>query len=348
MSAYINPEKVHQLHDTLLKIITNGVEEMSRLLYSVLKVLESSETFHHEDYKIPKKEFDDFIKMAMNKGYINAVETSRAKLAVSPLGHEFLKQHKHYGLEMPLEPGELPHWVRFEGERYQRKHAKIKANSENPNYIEWKKLLEKSLSGGKSRFGESELEIADKATINELTIIETLLGMKLPEEFKDVLLHFSKRVYFFWSVKAPANACHLPNGNRRIEGGGLRDGGIWDLEALLLLNQERLDQIDMMDDDESLPYWENSFVFAKDGSGDYFAIDLNCHPGEVILLTHEDHSFRYPLGRSFGAFLDNWIKIGCSGYTVSDFQTFASEGSSYMDYQSESSKLIRKWLGIDV
>ncbi|WP_058300643.1 SMI1/KNR4 family protein [Gorillibacterium timonense] len=322
---------------------------MKRLLYIVLKMIASDRSFSHSDYRIPQNEFENFIKTVIHKGYIDVISLSPKKLVVSSLGHEFLQQHKQYESELPLGPDELPYWVSFEGEHDQQPRiTEDQGIWESPNYFDWKNVFEKVLSYSKEISGESELHIADKATISELMKIESMLNTKLPGEFVDVLLNFSKKVTFFWSVTNPSYGCHLSDGGRLIEGGGLRDGGLWDLDALPTLNQERLDHIDMLEEhDESLHYWENSLIFAKDGSGDYFAIDLHYLPGEVIFLSHEDHFSRYSLGKNFGAFLDNWIRIGCSGYTVRDFQAFTGCDSPYIDHKSKNSITMRRWLSIE-
>ncbi|MGP7817704.1 SMI1/KNR4 family protein [Niallia sp. 01092] len=181
----------------------------------------------------------------------------------------------------------------------------------------------------------------DKANKEEIKNIEIQIGMSLPISYKNVVQQFSKRVHFYWAV-SEENALNI--NNRLISSGSFLDGPLWDVDQLIMLNEMRRDN-EGLDEDQALDHWKYSFIFSRHGNGNYFAIDLKYHPGEVIYLASDGMMHGLRLGESFESFMDNWIRIGCAGHWGEDFELF-SDDYVYLDHTSLNSLLCKKWLGL--
>lgn len=324
-----------------------------RLLFSVLKKMQSGVTPASKEYKLSESEFIGFLSFMENKGYLRSVKKlglhSNHTYETTPKGAAFLEEHKHFQLEMPEDEEEIPHWVRFEGTVY-KPNTKAGSSAVNHHhsvklidYTQWTNHFEIALEASAQRKGTGFLNIGAQATEDEIASVEAELGLTLPESFKSVLLGCSKRIHFFWHV--PASEAYILNHEEskiHIQAGGLFDDGLWDLDKLAEYNAMRED-LDYMDDDYKR-HWAFSLAFARDGMGNYYALDLKYNVGEVIYLAHDGYYHGWRLGQDFESFFDNWIRIGCAGSFVTDFIAFSAQDSPYLSEKSANSNALKEWL----
>lgn len=201
-------------------------------------------------------------------------------------------------------------------------------------------------------------KVEAKATIEEINNIEQQLGIKLPSDFRKVLLEVSKSIKFYWfreeGLEILKNehfydefAINAPDFNSKIiTSGGILDNGLWDINGLIEYMKVR-ESYEFFDEDFPRAYWGNSLIFAGCGNGDYFAIDLKYNFGEVIYLSsnYDMHGLR--LGKNFTSFFSKWIDIGCAGHWGQDFYLFLNKDEPYIASNSKNALLIREWLGFD-
>ncbi len=273
---------------------------------------------------------------------------SKLEYAVSPKGIAFLEEHRHFELEMPTDGDEIPHWVRFEGTVYKPnpKAGSYAANRLEPaahiDYGQWTHDLEIALQASIQRGGKGMLHADAPATVEELAAVEAQLGTALPESFKRVLSGYAKKLQFYWHVPE-SEACRLDSG-LTLYNGGLFDDGLWDLDKLAEYTA-MIEDLDYLDDDYR-QHWSSSLVFARDGMGSYYAIDLKYNVGEVIYLAHDGHYHGWRLGQDFETFWDNWIRIGCAGAFVTDFIAFSAHESPYISEKTVNSATMKAWLAL--
>lgn len=327
-----------------------------RLLFSVLKHFQNGVTPNSRLYKMKEAELGDFLRFIEKKGFIQPLHKSSQKLGshsnheygTTPQGISFLEEHKHFEIEMPVDEEEIPHWIRFEGKVYRpSSYARVSLIDSREtaaliDYKQWTKNMEIAIEAITKRGGSCILNVADQATEAEISIVEAELGVAIPESFKRVLLGYSKRVHFYWHVPE-SEACTLNNeeSKQTIQAGGLFDDGLWDLDKLADYNAMRED-LDYLDDDYK-QHWVHSLIFARDGMGSYYAIDLKYNIGEVIFLAHDGHYHGWRLGQDFEAFFDNWIKVGCAGSFVTDFIAFSTQETPYLSEKSAHSNAMKEW-----
>ncbi|OUS71927.1 hypothetical protein B1748_25820 [Paenibacillus sp. MY03] len=344
-----------------------GVLKM-RLLFNLLNRIQEGITPNSKYYKMDSNEYNNFLKLLVKQGFIQSSKEIRlgyiVEYKITAKGIEFLEENKHFKFEMPKDELEIPHWVRFEGKEYKPRVKEVISTSNSNNfygnidYSHWTESMEIAIDASIQRNGSGNVQIAGKSTEEEVSKIEEELGITIPDSFKRVLLSYSKRVYFFWYVPE-SNAyllnyesCMLNNeeyyatseleSELKIQGGGFLDDGLWDLDKLVDYNSMRED-LDYLDD-EYKQQWAYSLVFARDGMGSYYAIDLKYNVGEVIFLSNEGQYHGWRLGKDFESFFANWIKIGCAGSYVKDLIAFSTLESPYVSIDSASSKTLKIWM----
>ncbi len=327
-----------------------------RLLFSVLKKMQCGVTPTSKLYRMKEAELGDFLRFIEKKGFIQSLHKSSQKLGsqsnheygTTPQGIAFLEEHKHFELEMPVDEEEIPQWIRFEGKVY-KPSSYIKLSAENGpgtagsiDHKQWTQNMEIAIAASANRGGSGLLHVTDQATEEEVSMVEAQLGAAIPESFKRVLLGYAKRVHFYWHVPE-SEACMLNDeeSKRTIQLGGLFDDGLWDLDKLADYNATR-EGLDYLDDDYK-QHWAHCLIFARDGMGSYYAIDLKYNIGEVIFLAHDGHYHGWRLGQDFEAFFDNWIKVGCAGSFVTDLIAFSTDESPYVSETSVHSKAMKEW-----
>ncbi|WP_284640778.1 SMI1/KNR4 family protein [Paenibacillus silviterrae] len=153
--------------------------------------------------------------------------------------------------------------------------------------------------GGKG----SQLVVEPPATIEQIDQIENRLGYKLPESFRNVLLHYSKHVYFRWFFP---DETIVPVRFREIFAGELG----W--------NTEWIEDLSSISDDigngygESLKYKLSFFMV---GNGDYLCLDMNQETTPVVYWSHEEDEIYY-IADSFEDYICNATELHCVGSEV--------------------------------
>lgn len=340
-----------------------------RLLYLILRRIQLTDPLTPDEVKMTPDEFERMLRFFAEHGYLNEVNQGMnrelpPKLLITPKGAEFVKDHDQLASEMPPDPTLWPHWVRFQGKMYvpprqtfvhrQATHTAI------PDYDEWRLLLQQAGDAIRARGGTVQRTVLERAaTEQELAAIEKRIGKRIPESFRGCLRAFSKRVYFSWHYSdgmglrlERTGVCeHSGNGNvpefkyGDITSGGFFDDGLWDLEKLAEYEDARIDNLHL-DEVGWQEHWQHSFLFNKDGAGNYMGIDLKYNPGEVIYLSWDRQMHGWRLGVDFLSFMDNWIRIGCAGHFGEDFLLFSAEAAPYIDHQSANSQRWTAWLGL--
>jgi hypothetical protein len=178
----------------------------------------------------------------------------------------------------------------------------------------WKKWFLQFRKGEKGR-----LELVAPATKEEVADVENHLRFALPDSFRRVVLHYSRKLSFYWNMadvlEFQLNGEHAYKyydktiSERPIMGGGFIDFKLYDLDAIGELREVGEDHY-YLEEEEEYKHWSNSFIFTRDGAGNYFGIDMKYNPGEVIylpkdgedrsrMIRHGDHRSRGTLhGRS--------------------------------------------------
>jgi SMI1 / KNR4 family (SUKH-1) len=190
----------------------------------------------------------------------------------------------------------------------------------------------------------SQLVIVQPATEHEVASVEAQLGMRLPESFRDVLLQFSARVEFWWSLPDDAE----PPIESVFSG-----GCCWDLAALPEIEQRRRGLVEGRFSNADDPYskvWHDKLAFFDVENGDQLAFDL--HGGVRQPITYlsyeggEGHS--YLLGHDFADFVDRWTLLGCPGPEDWQVLSFLSSPTSALDPHSQEATQWRQWLGLTI
>ncbi|MHA6483293.1 SMI1/KNR4 family protein [Paenibacillus sp. strain BS8-2] len=324
-----------------------------RLLYNLLDRIKEGVTPGHEYYKMDSNEYNNFLKLLAKQGFIEVSNSIRrgfsiVEYRITDKGIGFLQENNHFRLEMPSDEMEIPHWIRFEGNVYVPRVKELRAASYSRksrgiiDYSTWTKCMEFVSDASILKHGRSIVQIAGKATEEEISRIEMKLGITMPDSFKHVLMSYAKSVHFFWHVPE-SSACKLDY-ETRIQGGGFLDDGLWDLDKLMDYNVMREDSEHL--DDDCKQHWANSLVFARDGMGSYYAIDLKYNVGEVIFLSNEGQYHGWRLGEDFETFFDNWISIGCAGSYVKDLIAFSTFESPYVSIESANARKFNDWISM--
>ncbi len=167
------------------------------------------------------------------------------------------------------------------------------------------------------------LEIAPVASEQELSKVEERLGVRIPSEFRDLLLHCSRQVGMYWSL--PDEAL-LP-----IELGETPSGDFgWSLEDL--------EFPDFGGDGENLD--EQLYLqFHTAGNGD--ALLIRIEDGSVWYWSHEEDEFDL-LAKRFTIYVERATALGCIGADCGQHRQFCSEDG--LDLSLTSSELWLKWL----
>ncbi|GAB0171306.1 SMI1/KNR4 family protein [Lysinibacillus sp. CTST325] len=167
------------------------------------------------------------------------------------------------------------------------------------------------------------LEIAPVATEQELSIVEERLGVRIPSEFRNLLLHCSRQVGMYWSLPdealLPIELEETPSG----------DFG-WSLEELEFPDfggaGENLDE-------------QLYLQFHTAGNGD--ALLIRIEDGSVWYWSHEEDEFDLLAG-SFKIYTERATALGCIGADCGQHRQFCSEDG--LDLSLTSSEIWLEWL----
>lgn len=184
----------------------------------------------------------------------------------------------------------------------------------------WQHLLKRLEQQGARVY---PLEIKPVATEHELLMVEERLGVRIPSEFRNLLLHFSQQVGMYWYLPdealLPIELDDTPSG----------DFG-WSLEGL--------DFPYFGGDDENLD--EQLYLqFHTASNGD--ALLIRIEDGSVWYWSHEEDEFDLLAG-SFHNYIERVTTLGCIGADCGQHRQFCSEGG--LDLSLTSSQIWLKWL----
>jgi len=139
-----------------------------------------------------------------------------------------------------------------------------------------------------------QLDVQPPAAMEDLEAVERVLGRRLPESFRDVLLGFARAVRVFYYE----------------EDRGMMGGLEWDLERLLTIHVQFLQWEGTQGPEEWTP-WRNRLAFLPVGNGDSVTIDLGSEDGAVIYYDHEWSGMEGAvLAPNFGEFLRRVLYLG--------------------------------------
>lgn len=188
---------------------------------------------------------------------------------------------------------------------------------------------------------ETRLDVGLPASPSDLAPIEAVLGLTIPESFRDVLLRYASHIDFFWFFAKEVESPFA---------GIFRGTCEWDLAALPYLEQNRRDWIETCFPDPEEPFgsvWHNKLAFAEVGNGDVLAIDLLAKGNPVVYVSHDNpeiHGWR--LGNNFADFIDRWTQLGCVGAEDWQLRHFLPSPTSGLDSTGASAQIWRRWFGI--
>lgn len=189
------------------------------------------------------------------------------------------------------------------------------------------------------------LVFENPATENELIAIESQLGYKIPDEFRNILLTVSSHLEFKWFL---GDDFELPYEFREIFCGELH----WGTNFIVDFNKRKERWIKECFPDATNKYdkvWHNKFAFQEVGNGDYLSIDISDENyGKIVYLSHDDgdgHGFI--MSNSFGQLLTDWVDIGCPGGEDWQWLPFTTNQFSGIDSECENAIKWKKLIGLE-
>jgi hypothetical protein len=210
----------------------------------------------------------------------------------------------------------------------------------------WQERFDKSLQACAKKNGICrELIIANPATEQQISSIETELNISIPSSFRDVLLNFSKHVEVIWQL--PRNS-DIPE----IFRGVFRGDCHWNIENLIDLEKNRLDWVSQCFPNPNDAYdrvWHKKLAFQHISTGDLLALDLEVEGSPVVYLSHDGDPFHGTiLGNNFSDFIERWSLIGCVGAEDWQLEKFVSDKTHGLEPLSDKAKKWREWFELDI
>ncbi|MEM8978215.1 MAG: SMI1/KNR4 family protein [Pseudomonadota bacterium] len=192
----------------------------------------------------------------------------------------------------------------------------------------------------------TELLIDPPASLDAVEKVESSLGHELPENFKKVLLTFSKNVSFRWSLP---ESLQLPEEFKGIFCGHIH----WSLDWLVDFEEGRKDWVRKVFPNPQNPYdihWHDKLAFYEVGNGDYLSIDLSeKNFGAIVYLSHDDgegHGLR--MASSFENLIRNWTLIGGVGGEDWQWLPFYDHQASEISPVGKAAQRFQKLIGFSV
>jgi ankyrin repeat protein len=199
------------------------------------------------------------------------------------------------------------------------------------------------------------LEIDPPATEAEIRGIEVRHGLTVPAQLRELLLQFSDRVQFGWSIPSlfhPLEGLNLPRS------GGLHES-LWNLDhinkAIASFKDLRKDLADRGDGEEpnTPEMWNNQFPFAAVGEGDILTIDTSSATGPQpvrYFSSEREGLHHHAIAPDFFSFITAYTRLGCAGRNHDDWFRFIAEDDGdlrYLDPDSEGGRRWMAWLARD-
>lgn len=204
----------------------------------------------------------------------------------------------------------------------------------------WQRILDAAANHGSDC---DELIVQGPADEKEVRRVETELGRRLPEGFREVILGFSRRASLRWQLP---DETRLPEDLDEIFSGELG----WDLGTVVELERGRLEWIKECfpnQDDDYDAVWHNKFSFFSVGNGDQLAIDEDDPSGSVVYLSHDDgdgHGLK--LGENFSDYISRSSALACVGAEDWQWLPFHPGEGELLESDSALGNAWRKWFGI--
>jgi hypothetical protein len=178
----------------------------------------------------------------------------------------------------------------------------------------------------------------------QIAELESAVGTRLPDAFRDVLLTVSAHVEFRWFA---GDRTFAPPFHQNFSG-DLH----WSVDLTAQIDAERESWCSTVFGSTEDPYdavWHNKLAFYEIGNGDLIAFDLTDDKhGQVVYLSHDDgHGHGYVLAQDFQDLLDRWLPLGCTGGEDWQWLPFTVGPNSMLDPYAEPAVTWRHVLGID-
>lgn len=195
----------------------------------------------------------------------------------------------------------------------------------------------------------SKLILKEPAAEGELSDFEKILGQRIPEEFRNVLLNLSSHLEFYWNLYSEEEhrmLLPLPEPLQSIFSGNLH----FSLKEIWNAEESRKDWISILYSDLDHPYarvYHNKLAFYRVGNGDLIAIDLDEESyGKIVYLSHDgDEMHGYVLAESFTEWLEEWTRLGCVGGECWQWEAFTNNRTTGIDSRCENAALWLRTIG---
>lgn len=186
-------------------------------------------------------------------------------------------------------------------------------------WFEWKKNWEWMLECAQKKGWEtSALAMAPTVSHAAITALESKIGQRYPEDFKEVLTRYAGALGFSWSMnddKGPEEFNEVFGGGGSC-GDGRLNNALWSFSSL---EELRNDLEDWKKDCFSNPeeaydkVYYDKLPFIHVPNGDFIVFDY-LDGNSVVYLSHDDDEMHgYRLAESFTEFITLWSNIGCVG-----------------------------------
>ncbi|MBL8179907.1 MAG: tetratricopeptide repeat protein [Bryobacterales bacterium] len=194
----------------------------------------------------------------------------------------------------------------------------------SPN-AEWYEEVRRQVEGLRQARVESlQLDVQPPAAVEDVEAVERVLGKRLPESFRDVLLGFARAVRIFYYA----------------EDRGILGCLEWDLERLLPTHVQYLRWEGTQGPEDWTP-WRNRLAFLPVGNGDSVTIDLGSEDGAVVYYDHEWGKMQgVALAPNFGEFLRRVLYLGAVG--DHSYQEFL--GPDGLDVENDRAREWHAWI----
>jgi hypothetical protein len=206
----------------------------------------------------------------------------------------------------------------------------------------WVKRWQRAIGAAEKRGARNvRLEIDPPATVDEVTKVESSIGKSFPEAFRKTLIEFSRRVEFFWFLRAGDS----PPGDLD----GIFCGGCnWDLDRLpeMYGRARWLSENAFVEETPEAIIWREKLPFHQIATGDFIAIDVSSDVAQsVVYLSHElCYSHGYVLSADFLDFMNRWTAIGCPDDDI--WPRFMPEKDKFIDLRCPNTVAWCEWFGL--
>lgn len=187
----------------------------------------------------------------------------------------------------------------------------------------WIDRVEWILSIAKKRHWDyTDMVVKKPVSDKDFEVLEKDLGIKYPDDFKEVLTKYSSGLLMDWQIE---NETPLGEFDEIFCGAGY--GSLWDFSTL----RDDYDNIQgwikgcfSNPEDDYDKVWFNKVPFLTVPNGDVIAFGDKTKKGnQVVYLSHEGDEFHGQiLGENFIDFINKWTQTGCVGTEDMQFEPF--------------------------